>query len=156
VIAVITLIYTFFGGIKAVVWMDVVQLGVYLGGATVALFILLSQLPNGWTTVTDFASVDNKTQIVRWGFDLPFKEFIAQPYTVITAIIGGAVFSLASHGTDQLLVQRLLASGGLKSAQKALIGSGIVVILQFALFLVIGLMLCFLQCSITRSSWFSN
>ncbi len=141
VIAVITLFYTFFGGIKAVVWMDVVQLGVYLFGAGIALFILLYQLPEGWQTVSEFAASDNKTQIIRWGFDLPFKEFIAQPYTILTAVVGGAVFSLASHGTDQLLVQRLLASGSLKSAQKALIGSGFVVIFQFALFLVIGLML---------------
>lgn len=141
VIAVITLFYTFFGGIKAVVWMDVVQLGVYIFGAGIALFVLLYQLPEGWKTVAEFAANDNKSQIIRLGFDLPFKEFIAQPYTLITAVIGGTVFSLASHGTDQLLVQRLLASGTLKSAQKALIGSGLVVILQFALFLVIGLFL---------------
>lgn len=140
-ISVITLFYTFFGGIKAVVWMDVVQLGVYLGGAGIALFILLNQLPEGWQTVSNFAATDQKTQIIRWGFDLSFKDFIAQPYTFFTAIIGGAVFSLASHGTDQLLVQRLLASGSLKSAQKALIGSGVVVIFQFALFLIIGLTL---------------
>lgn len=141
VIALITLFYTFFGGIKAVVWMDVVQLGVYILGAGIALLVLLYQLPEGWKTVSEFAASENKTQIIRLGFDLPFKEFIAQPYTLLTAVIGGAVFSLASHGTDQLLVQRLLASGTLKSAQKALIGSGIVVIFQFALFLVIGLML---------------
>lgn len=121
--------------------MDVVQLGVYVFGAGIALFVLFYQLPEGWKTVSEFAANDNKLQIIRWGFDLPFKEFIAQPYTLITAVIGGSVFSLASHGTDQLLVQRLLASGTLKSAQKALIGSGLVVILQFALFLVIGLFL---------------
>lgn len=141
VISVITLIYTFFGGIKAVVWMDVVQLAVYLGGAILAMIVLLYKLPDGWQTVAAFAESDNKTQIFRLGFDLPFKEFIAQPYTLITAIIGGAVFSLASHGTDQLLVQRLLAAGSLPSAKKALIGSGFVVMFQFGLFLVIGLML---------------
>lgn len=141
VIAVITLIYTFFGGIKAVVWMDVIQLAVYIGGAVLALFILLNKIPDGWQGVAQFAEPDNKFQIFRLGFDLPFKEFIAQPYTFFTALIGGAVFSLASHGTDQLLVQRLLATGNLKSGQKALAWSGIVVMFQFALFLVIGLML---------------
>ncbi len=141
IISVITLFYTFFGGIKAVVWMDVVQMAVYLGGAMLALFVLLNQLPEGWKTVTDFAREENKFQVFRFGFDLSFKEFIAQPYTLITAIIGGAVFSLASHGTDQLLVQRLLATGNLKSGQKALAWSGVVVMLQFALFLVIGLLL---------------
>lgn len=141
VISFITLIYTFFGGIKAVVWMDVVQLGVYLGGAVLALFIFLNKIPGGWETVLTFAEEGNKTQIFRSGFGLSFSEFIAQPYTFFTALIGGAVFSLASHGTDQLLVQRLLATGNLKSGQKALIWSGFVVMLQFALFLVIGLML---------------
>src|SRR5690606_36228794 len=104
VISVITLIYTFFGGIKAVVWMDVVQLGVYLGGAVLAMFILLNKLPDGWATVSSFAEPGNKFQIFRSGFDLSFKEFIAQPSTFFTALIGGAVFTLASHGTDQLLV----------------------------------------------------
>lgn len=140
-ISVITLIYTFFGGIKAVVWMDVVQLGVYLGGAVLAMFILLNKIPEGWSSVAAITETDNKFQIFRSGFDLPFKEFIKQPYTFFTALIGGAVFSVASHGTDQLLVQRLLATGDLKSGQKALIWSGVVVMLQFALFLVIGLLL---------------
>lgn len=141
VISVITLMYTFFGGIKAVVWMDVVQLGVYIGGALLAMFILIHKIPDGWNGVAAFAESDNKFQIFNSGFDLPFKEFIAQPYTFITALIGGAVFSLASHGTDQLLVQRLLATGNLKSGQKALVWSGIVVALQFTLFLLVGLML---------------
>lgn len=141
VISVITLIYTFFGGIKAVVWMDVVQLGVYLGGAILAMFILLNKIPDGWNGVIAFVEPGNKFQIFRSGFDLPFREFIAQPYTFFTALIGGAVFSLASHGTDQLLVQRLLATGDLKSGQKALAWSGVVVAFQFGLFLIIGLML---------------
>lgn len=141
VIALITLIYTLMGGIKAVVWMDVVQLAVYLGGAFIAMIILLNKLPDGWGTVSVYAAESNKFQVIRWGFDLPFKEFIAQPYTFFTALIGGAVFTLASHGTDQLLVQRLLATGNLKAGQKALIWSGGVVVLQFGLFLVIGLML---------------
>ncbi len=140
-IAGITLVYTFFGGIKAVVWMDVVQLGVYLGGAVLAMIILLNKIPGGWSDVLAIASPDHKLQIFRLGFDLSFKEFIAQPYTFFTALIGGAVFTLASHGTDQLLVQRVLATGNLKSGQKALIWSGGVVILQFGLFLCIGLML---------------
>lgn len=141
VISVITLLYTFFGGIKAVIWMDVVQMAVYLGGAALAMFILLNKLPDGWNSVVAMSESANKFQIFRLGFDMNFKDFIAQPYTLITAVIGGAVFSLASHGTDQLLVQRLLATGSLKSGQKALIWSGVVIIFQFSLFLVIGLML---------------
>jgi SSS family transporter len=135
VITVITLIYTFFGGIKAVVWMDFVQMIVYIGGALLAVVILLYRMP------PDFVLPVEKLQLINLGFDMNFKEFIAQPYTLITAVIGGAVFSLASHGTDQLIVQRVLATGNLKSGQKAMIWSGVVAMLQFALFMGIGLLL---------------
>lgn len=141
VISVITIIYTFFGGIKAVVWMDVVQMAVYLGGAFIAMIILLNNMPGGFDTVIAFAEPEHKLRIINWGFDLSFKEFIAQPYTFFTALIGGAVFSLASHGTDQLIVQRILATRNLRAGQKALVWSGVVVMFQFALFLMIGLML---------------
>lgn len=135
VITSITLIYTFFGGIKAVVWMDFVQMIVYIGGAFIAIGVLLGNLPAG------FELPDEKLRIINLGFDMNSREFIAQPYTLVTAIVGGAVFSLASHGTDQLLVQRVLATRNLKSGQKAMIWSGIVAMLQFGLFLGIGLLL---------------
>src|SRR6056297_979758 len=135
VITGITLIYTFFGGIKAVVWMDFVQMLVYIGGAFIAIFVLWNNMPQG------FSLPDAKLQIIDLGFDMSFEEFIRQPYTLITAIVGGAVFSLASHGTDHLLVQRVLATGSLRSGQKAMIWSGIVAMLQFGLFLGIGLLL---------------
>jgi len=82
-----------------------------------------------------------KTQWFDWGWEGSWKSYLEQPYVFGISLIGGAVFSLASHGTDHLLVQRLLATGSLGSGQKALIGSGIVVILQFSLFLFIGLLL---------------
>lgn len=135
VITAITLIYTFFGGIKAVVWMDFVQMIVYIGGAFIAVGVLLGNLPSGFDLSSD------KLQIIDTGFDMNFRDFIAEPYTLITAVVGGAVFSLASHGTDQLLVQRVLATRNLRSGQKAMIWSGIVAMLQFGLFLGIGLLL---------------
>ncbi|MDR9418643.1 sodium:solute symporter [Gracilimonas sp.] len=135
VITVITLIYTFFGGIKAVVWMDFVQMIVYIGGAFIAIGVLFGNMPAGFELSAE------KIKMVNLGFDMSFREFIAEPYTIVTAIVGGAVFSLASHGTDQLLVQRVLATRSLKSGQKAMIWSGIVAMLQFALFLGIGLLL---------------
>lgn len=135
VIALVTLIYTFFGGIKAVVWMDFVQMMVYIGGAFIAVGVLWGHIS------ADFSLPAEKLQILNTGFDLSFKDFIAQPYTLITALVGGAVFSLASHGTDQLLVQRVLATQNLRSGQKAMIWSGIVAMLQFGLFLGIGLLL---------------
>jgi len=133
-ITFITLIYTFFGGIKAVVWMDFVQMIVYIGGALMALALLLY-------SDSGFDIPAHKTEIFRLGFDMDFKSFIAEPYTFITAVVGGAVFSMASHGTDQLLVQRVLATKTLLDAKKAMIWSGFVVMIQFTLFLIIGLLL---------------
>lgn len=140
-IAGVTIIYTFIGGIKAVVWMDVMQMVVYIGGAFFAVGIMWNHLPNGIAGAMNLAADSGKLEFIRWGFDMSFKDFIAQPYTFLTALIGGAVFSVASHGTDQLIVQRLLTTRNLKNSQKALVGSGIVIFLQFSLFLFIGLLL---------------
>ncbi|MDZ7681285.1 MAG: hypothetical protein U5J63_06095 [Fodinibius sp.] len=109
-ISVITLIYTLIGGIKAVVWMDVMQMAVYVGGAVLAIGIMIADLPNGLSSAMTIASDAGKLQIVDFGFGQPFADFIAQPYTFFTALIGGAIFSIASHGTDQLIVQRLLTT----------------------------------------------
>ena len=141
VISVITVLYTLIGGIKAVVWMDVMQMGVYIGGAVLAGIIIIADLPNGLSGAINMAADAGKLHMLDFGFDLSFTEFIAQPYTFFTALIGGAVFSVASHGTDQLIVQRLLTTRNLKDSQKALVWSGVVVALQFALFLGIGLLL---------------
>lgn len=141
VIAVITLIYTFLGGIKAVIWMDVVQMVVYIGGAFFALFLLFGKLAVPVSGAFSILGEAGKFTIFNWGFDTSWSEFLADPYVFWVAIIGGAIFSIASHGTDQLIVQRLLATGSLKSSQKALIWSGIVASLQFGLFLFIGLIL---------------
>ena len=141
IISSVTILYTFLGGIKAVVWMDVIQLGVYLGGALLAAGIILTRLPQGLTGAVSAAQSAGKLQLLNFGFDLNLRDFLAQPYTFFTAIIGGGVFSIASHGTDQLIVQRLLSTKNLRSSQKALIGSGLVVFLQFTLFMFIGFLL---------------
>lgn len=141
IIAVVTLLYTFLGGIRAVVWMDVVQMGIYIGGAFLAAGIILSRLPEGVDGVLQVAREAGKLKLIELGAGNPFRDFIAQPYTFFVALIGGGVFSIASHGTDQLIVQRLLATRSLRSGQKALIGSGLVVFCQFAFFLFIGLFL---------------
>lgn len=141
VIAVITVLYTLIGGIKAVVWMDVMQMGVYIGGALVAAAVIIADLPNGFAGAMNMAAEAGKLNVLDFGFDMSFAEYIATPYTFFTALIGGAVFSVASHGTDQLIVQRLLTTRNLKDSQKALVWSGFVVALQFALFLGIGLLL---------------
>ncbi len=141
IISGVTLLYTYMGGIKAVVWMDVIQMGVYIGGACLAVGIILASLPLGLSDALGFVQSLGKLKFFDLGFNLSFKEFLASPYTFLIALLGGAVFSIASHGTDQLIVQRLLTTRNLRSSQKALIGSGIVVTLQFALFMFIGLLL---------------
>lgn len=140
-ISVITLIYTLIGGIKAVVWMDVMQMAVYIGGAALAIVVIIWDLPNGLSSAMAIASDAGKLQVFNFGFDMNFADFIAQPYTFFTALIGGAVFSIASHGTDQLIVQRLLTTRNVDNSQKALVWSGVVVAFQFGLFLFIGLLL---------------
>ncbi len=141
VIAFITLIYTFLGGIKAVIWMDVVQMVVYLGGALFALVLMLGKMPVGLSEIMVTLGNDDKLVMFNWGGGLSIQEFLADPYVFWVALIGGAIFSVASHGTDQLIVQRLLATGDLRSSQKALIWSGFVASAQFGFFLLIGLML---------------
>ena len=137
VLVTVTLIYTYFGGIKAVVWVDAVQLVLYLVAGIVAIGFLLGAVDDGWWSRLASAG---KTQFVEL---VPgsFVEVLTQPYLFVTAVIGGAVFSMASHGADQLMVQRLLACRNLRDSQKALVGSAILAMVQFALFLVVGLLL---------------
>lgn len=137
----VTLIYTYLGGIRAVVWMDVIQFVIYLGGAALVLLLLCYQQPQGWHGVIQKGATLGKLQIINTGFDLNLKQFFATNYTLLSGLVGGALLSMASHGTDQIIVQRLLTCKNLLSAQKALISSGVMVIAQFTLFLLLGLLL---------------
>jgi SSS family transporter len=133
VIGVLTVIYTYFGGIKAVVWVDVVQMVLYLGGALVAIFALQGLVTGGWGAIVSSAGEAGKLTTLDLSFDL------ATPYTLWAGVLGGGFLSMASHGTDQLIVQRLLTCRDLRASQRALIGSGLAVIVQFLLFLAVGL-----------------
>ncbi len=137
-IGVVTILYTLIGGIKAVVWMDVVQMLVYVGGAVLALVVLLVEVPDGWWATAEAAG---KTMLFDLGRGESLSEWFTEPYVLFTAVVGGAIFSMASHGTDQLIVQRLLTCRTLRDSQKALITSGVLVMAQFALFLLVGLLL---------------
>lgn len=140
IIAVIALTYTYVGGVKGVIWVDVIQMIIYLGGALIALgFLVFDFLPDGFNSIVSAASLDNKFEIFNLGFSGGFSEFFAKPYTLFAGVLGGAFLSMASHGTDQLIVQRLLTTKSLADGKKAIIGSGVLVIIQFALFLVVGL-----------------
>jgi SSS family transporter len=133
IIGLLTVVYTYFGGIKAVVWVDALQMSLYLFGAAVAIVAIQTFLPGGWSGALSEAAAVGKTQLLDASLDPTI------PYTIFAGLLGGAVFTMASHGTDQLIVQRLLTCTDLRSAQKALVGSGVVVIIQFFLFLMVGI-----------------
>jgi SSS family solute:Na+ symporter len=132
ILGVFTVIYTYHGGMRAVVWTDVLQTGIYLLGGVAALYLIGRGVPGGWGAVFAQAGGAGKLDLINTGWVL------SQPHTLWAGLIGGAFLSMASHGADQIIVQRLLASTNLRDARRALIGSGVVVILQFALFLIIG------------------
>lgn len=135
IVTILTLIYTFKGGMSAVIWTDVVQLSVYLTGTLVGFFTILHLVPGGWHTVYSVASEAHKFRVCDFSWN-----FWAT-YTFWSGVIGGAFLTTASHGTDQLIVQRLLSSGNERKAKLALLASGVVVLAQFSLFLLIGAML---------------
>src|SRR5208337_1760017 len=135
IITILTLIYTFEGGLAAVIWTDVVQTVIYVGGTLVGLWTILHLVPGGWTAIHAAAASAGKLQL----FD--FTPSLWIPYTFWTGVIGGTFFTVASHGTDQLIVQRLLAARSERQSVTALVSSGIAILFQFALFLTVGVML---------------
>jgi SSS family transporter len=128
-----TIVYTYHGGMRAVVWTDVLQTFVYILGGVAALVLLGRDVLGGWSSIIGSAGAAGKLQAIDLytGFD--------RPHTVFAGLLGGAFLSMASHGADQLIVQRLLAAGSLRDSRRALIGSGFAVFAQFALFLMIGI-----------------
>src|SRR5882724_751679 len=135
IITTLTLIYTFEGGLAAVIWTDVVQTAIYVGGTLVGLVTILHLVPGGWAAIHSAAAAAGKLQV----FDFSVSPWI--PYTFWAGLIGGTFLTTASHGTDQLIVQRLLAARGQKQSVTALLSSGAAILFQFALFLTVGIML---------------
>jgi SSS family solute:Na+ symporter len=136
IVIALTILYTFEGGMKAVIWTDVAQLLLYLVGSAVTFWTLLHRIPGGWNEVTlAAAAAGNKLQV----FDLSWN--LATKYTLWSGLIGGAFLTMASHGTDQTIVQRLLAARNERDSRRALFASGVIVLFQFALFLLIGVLL---------------
>jgi solute:Na+ symporter, SSS family len=131
-VAVITVVYTFLGGMRAVIWTDVIQFSVYLLGALVALMILAGKLPGGWSELFQSARANGKFRLLDFSTDL------TQPYTFWAGLIGGMVLNTATHGADQLMVQRYLSARSRRQAATALVSSGFIILAQFAFFLLIG------------------
>jgi len=134
-VSLITLVYTLRGGLRAVIWNDAVQLVVYLSGAVLALVLLLRGIPGGWAGAQAALEPLAKLRV----FDFAWSW--SSPYVFWAGLIGGATLTMATHGTDQMFVQRLLACGSARQARRAVMVSGVLVLAQLILFLVIGSLL---------------
>jgi SSS family transporter len=138
ILAAVAFVYTFAGGVRGVIWVDAVQMVIYFGGALLAGIVLMTSSEGGWAEMTALASEAGKFQVFNFDFG---DGFFQKPYSVVAGVLGGAFLSMASHGTDQLIVQRVLATKSLDRGRKALIGSGVLIVIQFAVFLMVGVLL---------------
>lgn len=129
------IVYTVRGGISAVIWTDVVQMFVYAAGALVVGVAVYNRIDGGWPEIARVAGAAGKFAVLDLSFDL------SRPYTLWAGVGGGIALTLATHGTDQFLVQRLLSARSARDASRGLVLSGFLVFVQFAIFLLIGAML---------------
>jgi SSS family solute:Na+ symporter len=132
VTAGVAMLYALVGGFRAVVWTDAFQLAVYLGGAAIGLGCLVNGSLSEAVSAWEQASNAGKLRLFNLSLDL------ANPNTFWAGLLGGTVLSAATHGADQMMVQRYLATGSLGRARLVLIGSGIAVFVQFVLFGLLG------------------
>lgn len=129
------IIFTYFGGMEAVIWVEVIQLGIYIVGALAAAVILVTSIDGGFTAAVATASQYGKFSLFDFSFDL------TKTFTFWAGLIGGCFLTMSTHGTDQYLVQRYLCTDRPKRAATALLTSGAVVLAQFIGFLFIGVLL---------------
>ena len=139
IVGVITVVYSYVGGIKAVIWTDVIQMFIYVLGAAVSIYMIFEFLPGGWSDVMKISSAAGKFEV--FSFPKSFADLFTGGYNLIGGLVGGAFLAMASHGTDQMMVQRLLTCSDKRSSQKAVVISGVIVFMQFAVFLFIGALL---------------
>jgi len=132
VLGVLTILYTYKGGMRAVVWTELLQAGVYATGGLAAAYVVGQAVDGGWPAILSSAASAHKLRVFDFytGFD--------RPHTAFAGILGGAVLTMASHGADQTIVQRMLSARSLRDAQKAIVGSGVAVLLLMTLFLTVG------------------
>src|SRR6266851_5721168 len=135
IITLLTLIYTFEGGLAAVIWTDVVQTGIYVTGTLLGIATIIHYVPGGWEHIHQAADAAGKFRV----FD--FTPSFWKPYTFWAGFVGGTFLTTAGHGTEQLFVQRLLAARNQRQSVTALLSSGVLILFQFGLFLLLGVML---------------
>ncbi|MER6848743.1 sodium:solute symporter [Streptomyces flaveolus] len=135
-VTAVTVLYTYLGGIKAVIWTDTIQMVLYVGGALLAIGVLSAHVGGD-----GFAQALHAGKFQLFDTDFDPAHILTSPFALPTAIIGGAIFAMASHGSDQLMVQRVLSTRSLRDGQKAMIASGVFVTVQFAAFSLVGALL---------------
>ena len=133
IIGLVTLVYTLTGGIRTVVWVDSIQFVLYLFGGVMSIIFALNYLGKPLGDVISELSISGKMSIINWT-----GNPLSDPYYFISAIVGGVLLSFSSHGVDYMMVQRVLGTKNLNEAKKAMIGSGLFVLLQFTIFLFAG------------------
>jgi Na+/proline symporter len=133
IIGIVTLVYTLSGGIKAVVWLESFQFGLYLLGGILSIVFILQNLEMGLPEIITSLSGTGKLAVISTE-----TRFLTNPLTFVSAFFGGVLLSLSSHGIDYMMVQRVLGCKDLGSAKKAMIGSGFFVLFQFSVFLLAG------------------
>lgn len=149
-IGFVTILYTYFGGMRSVVWNDCIQLVIYMLGGVATVFVIANAIPGGWEEFWRYAGGSGKLQVLQWTptSSVPelswFAKLLSDPFSVWAAVLGGAVLTVGTHGTDQMMVQRYLSARSAGDARRAILLSAVVVLIQFALFLFIGVQLaCF-------------
>lgn len=135
VIGIVMILFTYLGGIEAVIWVEVVQLGIYVAGAIAAAAVLLGKIPGGWEEARSIGEAHGKFRLFHFEFDW------GKPFTFWAGLVGGCFLTMSTHGTDQYLVQRYLCTDRPRRASAALLASGVVVLVQFTGFLLIGVLL---------------
>ena len=133
IITITTLLYSIYGGIKSVIWADSIQFFIYLIGGFLTIYYLNILIDGGIYSIIEIGLKNEKFEFLQ------FSNPMTNPYNFFTSFFGGIFLSFASHGTDHLMVQRLLSAKNISSSRKALIGSGFIAFIQFAIFLFIGI-----------------
>jgi SSS family transporter len=134
-IGIVMVIFTFYGGMEAVVWIEVVQLLIYIGGAAAAAAVLIHGIPGGWSAASAAGHTYGKFHLFDFALDM------TKTFTFWSGLVGGCFLTMSTHGTDQYLVQRYLCTDRPRSAAMALLSSGAVILAQFIGFLCIGVLL---------------
>jgi len=132
------ILYTEEGGVTATIWTDTIQMFVYLAGALVCLVSVIQLLPDGVAGAMAAADAAGKLRVIDTSFDPLLASWWAKPFTLLAGVVGGAFLTLATHGTDHYLVQRLLVAKSQRDAAIGLTLSGFLVMAQFVLFLFLG------------------